>query len=280
MRKGWAVVLAGVVLAMPLGIEGAGGRCGCEHASPPMDDTGEKNTAKARAALDAMVKALGGDAWLNEKNVEREGHVAAFHRGDPDPGTTLFYEFHQWPDHDRLEYTKHRDVVQFYIARKGTEVTYRGAKPLPKEQVDEFLRRRDHSIELAVKVWLKDPNTILIYEGQRMAERQMAEQVTMISPENEAITIQLDVQTHLPLTRSFKWRDPLYKDLNKDVEEYADYHEIEGLPTPFSITRVHNDEMARQLFIDKVHYNQDLGPDFWDIDAVAKKIKRSSWRGY
>jgi hypothetical protein len=274
MRKGWAVVLAGVVLAMPLGLRAQADDAVAKHASPPMDDTGEKNTAKARAALDAMVKALGGDAWLNEKNVEREGHVAAFHRGDPDPGTTLFYEFHQWPDHDRLEYTKHRDVVQFYIARKGTEVTYRGAKPLPKEQVDEFLRRRDHSIELAVKVWLKDPNTILIYEGQRMAERQMAEQVTMISPENEAITIQLDVQTHLPLTRSFKWRDPLYKDLNKDVEEYADYHEIEGLPTPFSITRVHNDEMARQVFIDKVHYNQDLGPDFWDIDAVAKKIKK------
>jgi hypothetical protein len=274
MRKGWAVVLAGVVLAMPLGLRAQADDAVAKHASPPMDDTGEKNTAKARAALDAMVKALGGDAWLNEKNVEREGHVAAFHRGDPDPGTTLFYEFHQWPDHDRLEYTKHRDVVQFYIARKGTEVTYRGAKPLPKEQVDEFLRRRDHSIELAVKVWLKDPNTILIYEGQRMAERQMAEQVTMISPENEAITIQLDVQTHLPLTRSFKWRDPLYKDLNKDVEEYADYHEIEGLPTPFSITRVHNDEMARQVFIDKVHYNQDLGPDFWDIDAVTKKIKK------
>jgi hypothetical protein len=206
--------------------------------------------------------------------VEREGHIAAFHRGDPDPGTTLFFEYHQWPDHDRMEYTKHRDVVQFYIARKGTEVTYRGAKPLPQEQVDDFLRRRDHSIELAVKVWLKDPNTILVYEGQRMAERHMAEQVTMISPENEAITIQLDVQTHLPLTRTFKWRDPLYKDLNTDIEEYADYHDVEGLPTAYSITRMHNNEMARQVFIDKVHYNQDLGPDFWDVAAVAKKIKK------
>ena len=94
-----------------------------------------------------MVKALGGDAWLNLKNVVREGHIAAFHHGDPDPGTTLFYEFHVWPDHDRMEYTKHRDVVQFYEGRKGIEVTYRGAKPLPQEQVDDFLRRRDHSIE-------------------------------------------------------------------------------------------------------------------------------------
>lgn len=275
MRKGLAVGLALVVLAMPLGLAAqAADDAGAKNTSQAVDDAGEKNAAKARAALDAMVKAMGGDAWLNLKNVVREGHLAAFFHGTPDPGTTLFWDFHKWPDRDRVEYTKHRDVVQFYEGRKGIEVTYRGAKPLPQEQVDDFLRRRDHSIEMAVKVWLKDPKTILVYEGQRMAERHMAEQVTMISPDNEAITIQMDVQTHLPLSRSFQWRDPVYKDKNTDAEEYADYHDVDGLPTAYSITRVHNDEMVRQLYIDKVHYNQDLPAEFWDINAVAKKIKK------
>ena len=58
--------------------------------------------------------------------------------------------------------------------------------------MDDYLRRRDHSIEMAVKVWMKDPNTILIYEGQHLAERHLAEQVTLISPQNEAITILMD----------------------------------------------------------------------------------------
>lgn len=275
MQKGMAAGLALLVLAMPLAVRAqAAEDAGAKHTSQAADDSGEKNAAKARAALDAMVKAMGGDAWLNLKNVVREGHIAAFFHGNPDPGTTLFWDFHQWPDHDRVEYTKHRDVVQFYEGRKGIEVTYRGAKPLPQEQVDDFMRRRDHSIETAVKVWLKDPKTILVYEGQRMAERHLAEQVTMISPENVAITIQMDVQTHLPLSRSFQWRDPIYKDKNTDVEEYADYHDVDGMPTAYSITRVHNDEMQRQLYIDKVHYNQDLSPEFWDINAVAKKIKK------
>jgi hypothetical protein len=66
------------------------------------------------------------------------------------------------------KYTKHRDVVQFYVGRQGWEVTYRGKKPLDKDIVDDYLRRRDHSIETAVKVWMKDPNTILLYEGQHM----------------------------------------------------------------------------------------------------------------
>ena len=269
-----AVGLALMGLAMPLGL-----RAQADTATPKMsaqvtDDAGTKNAAQARTILDAMVKALGGDAWLNMKNMEREGHIAAFFHGNPDLGTTLFWEYHAWPDHDRLEYTKHRDVVQFYIGQKGLEITYRGAKPLPKEQVDDYLRRRDHSIETAVKVWMKDPKTILIYEGQGLSERHLADQVTLISPENEAITIQTDTQTHLPLSRTFQYRDPEFKDKDTDREEYADYHTIEGFPTAFSITRMKNDEMLRQIYIDKVHYNGDLPAGLWDVNAVARKIKK------
>jgi hypothetical protein len=42
----------------------------------------------------------------------------------------------------------------------------------------------------------------------------------------------MDVQTHLPLARTFQWRDPEYHDKNTDTEEYDDYHTIDGFPTP------------------------------------------------
>jgi hypothetical protein len=238
------------------------------------DNAATKNTDQARAVLDAMVKALGGDAWLNMQNEMMQGHLAAFFHGQPDPGTTEFWDFHAWPDKDRLEYTKHRDVLQFYLGREGWEVTYRGKKALPKDQVDEFLRRRDHSIETAVKVWMKDPKTILVYEGQRLAERHLAQQVTLISADNQAVTILTDAQTHLPLRRSYEWRDPVYHDKNLDAEEYDDYHVVDGFPTPFTITRFKNNEVERQLFLDKVEYNRQLAPNFWDVDAAARRIKK------
>ena len=121
----------------------------------------------------------------------------------------------------------------------------------PQKDLNDFLRRRDHSIETAIKVWLKDPKTILVYEGQHMAERHLAEQVTLISAENEAVTIQMDAQTHLPLKRSFEWRDPEFQDKNVDAEEYDDYHVVDGLPTAFSITRFRNDDMVRQYYLDQ-----------------------------
>ena len=237
------------------------------------DQDAQKNAAQARAALNAMVQALGGQAWLNMKNMERQGHIAAFYQGNPDPGTTEYFEFHQWPDHDRIEYTKHRDVVQFFVGHQGWEVTYRGKKPLDKDITDDFLRRRDHSIETAVKVWMKEPNTILMYEGQHLAERHLAEQVSLISPENQAITILMDVQTHLPLESTFQWRDPTYHDKDTDTEEYDDYHTIDGFPTPFTISRLKNGEVVRQYYVDRVSFNQNLPDTFWNPDAEARKIR-------
>ena len=261
MRRAFPVLITLLLVALPL-------------STQTSDDISTKNAKQARAVLDAMVQALGGDAWLNMKNQERQGQVAAFFHGKPSGGTTEYFEFHQWPDHYRIEYTKHRDVVQFYQGRTGEEVTFKGKAPLPQEQVDDWVRRRDHSIETAIKVWLKDPQTILLYEGQKMAERHLADQVTLISSSNEAVTIQTDTQTHLPLRRSFEWRDPLYKDKNLDAEEYDDYHVMEGFPTPFTITRFKNDDQIRQYFIVHVKYNQDLPPDLWDVDAVTRKIKK------
>jgi hypothetical protein len=263
MRRVFRLALAVLLLAWPLAIQ-----------TQTTDEASVKNARQARAALDAMVQALGGPAWLNMKLQMRQGHLAAFFHGKPSGGTTDFWEFHSWPDHDRIEYTKHRDVVQFYMGRAGSEVTYKGKAALPQELVDDYLRRRDHSIETAIKLWLNDPKTILIFEGQRLAERHLADQVTLISAQNEAVTILMDTQTHLPLRRTFQWRDPVYKDKNLDAEEYDDYHTVDGLPTPFTVTRFRNDDMTRQQFLDRVTYNQELPPDFWSVEAAERRIKK------
>lgn len=268
-------LLAALLLAGPLWLRAQDQTQGnATQTNPAQDDAAQKNADKARAALDAMVKALGGQAWLDMKNQLLQGQIAAFFQGRPDLGTTLVYEYHSWPDNDRIEVTKHRDVDEFFVGRKGWEVTYRGKKALPQDQVDDYLRRRDHSIETAVKVWMKNPNTILVYEGKHLAERHLADQVTLISPENEGITILMDTQTHLPLQRVFQYRDPVYHDKNTDTEEYDNYHLVDGIQTPYSITRLKNGDLVRQFYITQVKYNQQLASDFWDPDEAAHHVAK------
>jgi len=259
MKKFWFAAICLVLLAQPLRAQ---------------NNTQDANTKKARAALDAMIQALGGDRWLNIQNTYLEGRTSGFYQGKPTGAIGDFFSWHVPPDKDRIELTKKRDVVDIFTGNEGWEITYRGKRPLPKDQVDEYLRRRDHSIETAIKVWLKDPNTILLFDGQSLAERHLADQVTLISGSNDSITIKMDAETHLPLSRTFQWRDPLYKDKNEEVEEYDNYQTIDGLPTPFAITRFHNGDMTSQRFIYKASYNVQLPQNAFDVEATVTKIKK------
>ena len=119
---------------------------------------------------------------------------------------------------------------------------------------------------------MKDPTTVLMYEGQSLAERHLAQQVTLLNTDNDSITIQIDAMSHLPLRRTYYWRDPLYKDKNEEIEEYDDYHTIDGIQTPFTITRLHNGDMTAQRFIFKASYNVTLPPDAFNADAEAARL--------
>ncbi len=84
----------------------------------------------------------------------------------------------------------------------------------------------------------------------------------------------MDAQTHLPLRRTFQWRDPLYKDKNDESEEYDDYHAVAGVATPFTITRFHNGDMTNQRFLYRAAYNSGLPDSMFDPDATAGRIKK------
>ncbi|WP_236656846.1 hypothetical protein [Acidisarcina polymorpha] len=232
------------------------------------------NAQKARATIAAMVQALGGDRWLTLKDETFEGRTSGFYQGKPTGAIGDYFDLRRFPDRERVELGKKRDVVEFFLGDAGWEVTYRGKKALPQDQIDEVLRRRDHSVETAIRVWLKDPKTIVIYDKQSLVERHLADQVTLISSTNDSITIEMDAQTHLPLRRTFQWRDPVYKDKNQEAEEYDDYHLFDGIPTPVTVTRFHNGDMTNQRYLYKAAYNTNLPDSMFDVDATAAKIKK------
>jgi len=242
-------------------------------ASPAEDASAQK----ARQILDAMVQALGGQQWLNQQNAYAEGRIAAFYQGKP-TGATIRYWDWRTPSAERIDLTEGKsdkhNWTQIFSGSSCWEITFRGKNPLPKDQCAEIVRRRNHSIEAAVHVWMNQPGTILMFEGQSLAERHLAQQVTLLNADNDTITIQIDAMSHLPLRRTYYWRDPVYKDKNEEVEEYDDYHTIGGIQTPFTITRLHNGDMTSQRFIFKAAYNVPPPPDGFDPDAVAARIHK------
>ncbi len=237
---------------------------------------------RGRVLLDQMLAALGGDAWLHRRTVLLHGHTASFFRGEPTLSTVDFWDYRQFADAgaappvaeaERIEFTKKRDVVQIWTATNGYEITYKGTKPLPKDQVEEYLRRRAHSLEVVLNSWLKQPDVVVLYEGTTSVERRMADKVTLLAANNEAVTLELDASSHLPLRRTFQSRNAQFKDFDEDSEQYDDYHLLQGVQTPLTISRYHNGDLANQRFIIDVTYGVAVTPEMFDTDRPLKKKK-------
>ncbi|MGC2162083.1 MAG: hypothetical protein WA634_09265 [Silvibacterium sp.] len=234
----------------------------------------DANSSKARTELETMLTALGGQQWLSLQNIYTYGRVSGFYQGKP---TGEIEDYHNWrtpSGQERVEFGKKHDDVEIFTGNDCWEATYQGKKPLPKDICSDFLRRRDHSIDVALRVWMNDPKTMLIDDGQTLSERHLTDQVTLINADNDSITIQMDAETHLPRSRTFQWRDPIYHDKDTDREEYDNYHPVNGFPTPFSITRFHNGDESSQRYIYKAAYNAPLPPDAFNIDATIAHIKK------
>ena len=240
---------------------------------------------RGRALIDQMIAALGGDLWLNRASIETEGHGSVFFHNEPDPYIIEFQQTERLPGSgqpwaQRVGFLTPRgmimpgkkiDVVQIWKDGHGYEVTYKGATDLPKDQVDEFYLRRAHSIEEVVRNWINAPGVMIVAEGTSMVGRRLADKVTVLTANNDAVTLELDVNSHLPMRRTFQWRNPQFKDFDEYVEEYDDYQTIQNLPTAITVTSYKNGDMVGQRYLTKIIYNVPADPSLFDPAAVLKK---------
>jgi hypothetical protein len=256
-----------------------GGKCSRAEAQAAVVPSvqvrpGGEDVDHGKKLLEAMVAALGGEAWLHRQTWIFYGRTAKFYQGQPDAAAPQFEEYGRVsPFGERLVVvshfgpivaTNHSDVADVWTSEQGYEITYKGTAALPAKEVADFERLREHSLEVVVKEWLPQPGSVVMDEGQKMAERRLAEEVSVLSASNDAVTVMLDESTRLPLSISFQWRDPVYKDWNTEVVEFADYHEIQGIMTPYSVITMHNGEMTSERFLTGAVYNTKLGAELFD----------------
>jgi hypothetical protein len=236
------------------------------------------NQQKAHEILTVAIQALGGPAWLNLRAIRTTGRTAAFFHGDPtgivaQTVETFAFPANSLPLRERIDLASKGRVVQIYAGRRGWEITYRGKQALPPAQLASYLRWRDHSLRTALRVWFPDTKTMLLYDGQTLMGRKLVDKVTLLNRSDDAITLELDAQTHLPLRLSFSWRDPQFHDKNLDAVEYDNYRQIDGIATPFTVTRTHNGDTVRQRYLQNVQYNPALSESLFNPDRAAAHLK-------
>jgi hypothetical protein len=278
MKRTALVVMLAVTLCAPL-VKAQ------ESSAPPSApktssaDAGlQANAQKGRALLDKMIAALGGQAYLGYKTRADVGRSYGFYKGEPNSTGTPFWRFFKYPDKDRIELTKQRDVTQIVVGDKGYEKTFKGVAAMEPEPLDDFLRRRAHSLDVVLREWLKDPATQIFFDGTGLADQKMVNNVTLLSKDNDSVTISIDQITSLPIKRTFSYRDPVDKLKNVEEETYANFRSVQGIMTAHTISRSHNDMMTNQRFLSEVQYNVEVPDAQFEATVTFDPYKRSGPR--
>lgn len=227
----------------------------------------DENSRKAKDLVNQGIQALGGPQFLNIRDREQQGRGYAFHHGRPSGGGDLFWSFYEFPDKERVEYTKERDIARVFTANKGYEITYRGVHPVEAKDLDDYMRQRKFSLDNILRNWVNDPAVIFLYEGNAIAAQHPALQVTLINSKNESVTLDFDIDTHLPIRKAFEWRDPVDRQKNLEEEIYDNYRQVSGIMTPYNVTRYFNGDMSRQRFMFNVTINQNPDPAMFDPNS-------------
>jgi hypothetical protein len=248
---------------------------GTTSAAPaiPVD---QANARKAKDLVDQAIEALGGQAYLNIRDREQQGRRFGFHHGQSSGNGTLFWSFAEFPDKERVEYTKERDVARLYVGDKAWEITYKGPHPIEEKDRADYLRLRHFSLETILRTWVKDPGVIFLYEGNATASQRPALRVTLISPKNEAVSLFFDSDTHLPIQKSFEWRDPVDRQKNLEEEVYENYRQVSGVMVPYNVTRFYNGDMSAESFLFSVTFNQSLDHSMFDPNSGYNPNKQPS----
>ncbi len=231
--------------------------------------TKDPSVQKAKQVLDDMIRALGGQTYLNIRTMSVEGRTYSFWQGKPSGMGLVFWRFWEWPDKDRVELTKQRDVIELYVGDKGYEITYKGTATQDPKQVEDYLRRRDHSLEVVVRQWLAAPGTMILYNGTAIVEQNMADEVTVLNAQNDSVTLSVDPRSHLLVRKTFEYRDPMDRMKDDDTEIFSNYRMVQGINTPYSTVRMQNGEMRNQRFITNVSYNGDLSPTLFETKGIT-----------
>src|ERR1700690_1306061 len=88
---------------------------GTPNAPAPDLPVDQENARKAKALLEQAIQALGGPAYLNLRDKETQGRGYSFYHGRPTSTGVLFWSFFEFPDKERDELTKERDVAEVYV---------------------------------------------------------------------------------------------------------------------------------------------------------------------
>ncbi len=243
------------------------------------------DTARGRQILDQAIQALGGPAYLNERNYRAQGRAYQFSR-EQLSGMARIVVYEEFPDKYRQEIEK--DIVFVLNDDHGWEGTFRGVRELPREEMERIRLGRDLSVDNFLRFRLKEtglhptalppsgtgaagtPGLEAAFVGTDLVDGRESEIVQVTDAQNRTVTIAFDQSSHLPVRREWERRDPKTREREINVETLGKYLAVKSgkaggpLLAPYYIRREHNGIKIFEVFLTEVSSNVRLSESLFE----------------
>jgi hypothetical protein len=229
---------------------------------------------RVKKLFDDAIQTMGGDTYSNVNEIVSEGKYYFF---DNDGNSSTPIKYNDWtklPDKSRNELgngKKDRDVTVFNLGKNEGWIL-EGQKPTrdaTPDEMHEFKEAVNHSIDAIFRFRYRDPNNRLFYLGPGEGADVTFEMVKMLDTENDEVTIYFDRNSKLPAKVE-------YRTINKrgikqrHVEEFSQWHVIQGVNTPLRVDGYVNGRQSSQMFVEKITYNTDIPDSFFSKPVPPK----------
>ena len=243
----------------------------------------DQSAAKAKQILQEAIGALGGSTYLNVHDSTCTGRLGGFDHSGELTGVDHFIDYLVPPDKERQENLPKRNIIEVYNGDKGWQLDRGGVSEAPEVDLIDFQEDNKKSLGNILRFRIHEPDMIFRYGGPDIVDLKEADWVELVDSDDRTIRIAIATATHLPLRKVVDTRDPKTRMKSEEIEIYSNYHPIQGIQTPFQITRDRNGMKIWQVFFDRCEYNTNLDSslftrasleDRWD--KIGKKDKEKS----
>jgi hypothetical protein len=219
-----------------------------------------QTTPAAKQLLESMIKALGGNQFLEVKEVRTAGRFFTFRR-DEIATSDIFVDYVKFPDMERTEFGREKErTIQINHGEEGWIIapSREDGDPELREQTpaetENFLTNFQTSFDYVVRFVAQNPNSSLLITGTELVDFKRADILEIRDPEKNLMRISVDRETRLPL----KVQTRLAGESTVREEVYANWHAFDGVMTPLMTVRYNNGVKTMEIRASEAEYNSGL----------------------
>jgi hypothetical protein len=222
--------------------------------------------SRSTQTIDQMIEALGGQAFLDVKEIQMTGRLFAFTRGELS-GADLFTDYIKFPDMERTEFGTKSKTIQINRGKEGKKVEgKREASDQTPGEVEEFLKGFRTSFDYILRFVVQNRQTTIQNLPSEIIHFKRTDVVELRDPTKNRIRFYIDRDTHLPVKMQVRRND----DSKLREEEYANWHKFQGVTTPLYLSRFTDGVKIMEIRAETVVYNSGLAETLFTQLTPAK----------